>query len=296
LPYRTAGYLLGHISAGQTGCLLSGVFAENLSPNAGGQSGSPKTLTSAPGPRATLRGVLYVSDSANDIVFSNLVLDGANGGGTPSPQVNGDRITFRNNEVTNGNTGICFLLGGSFERFGRARDALLERNRIHHCGRLPATGHDHGIYVEGSDNARIVDNFIYANADWGVHLYPDGDNSYVAYNVIDGNGAGLIFAGEDAGGEYTRPYSSDNNLVERNIITNSIDRYNIESWWGGPVGVGNLARENCAWNGALGNIDLRGGGFVAYANLFVDPLYVDRAHYDFRLQPGSPCAGRGPRQ
>jgi parallel beta-helix repeat protein len=230
------------------------------------------------------------------MVFSNLTLDGTNPNETPSPQVNGDRITFRDNEVTNGNTAICFALGGAFENYGRARDSLLERNRIHHCGRLPATNHDHGIYVEGADNARIVDNVIYANADWGVHLYPDADNSYVAYNVIDGNGAGLIFAGERAGGEYTQPYSSDSNVVERNIITNSVNRYNIESWWGGPVGVGNVARENCVWNGALGEIDLSGGGFVAHSNLFVNPLYVDPAHYDFRLQPGSPCVGKGPRQ
>jgi parallel beta-helix repeat protein len=230
------------------------------------------------------------------MVFSNLVLDGVNGGGTPSPQVNGDRISFFDNVVTNENSAICFTLGGSFEQYGRARDVVIERNRIHHCGRLPAGGHDHGIYVEGSDNARIVDNVIYDNADWGIHLYPDGDNSYIAYNVIDGSGAGLIFAGERAGGEYNQAYSSDNNVVERNLITNATMRYNVESWWGGPTGVGNTVHDNCVWNGRMGNIDLGDGGFVAFANDFVDPRYVDRAHYDFHLQAGSPCAGKGPRQ
>jgi len=236
-----------------------------------------------------------VPDSANDVVFENLVLNGRNAGRTPSPQVNGDRISFSGNEVTNDNSAICFALGGSFEDYGRARDVVVERNRIHNCGRLPADGHDHGIYVEGADNTRIVDNVFYANADWGIHLYPDANGSYIAHNVIDGNGAGLIFAGEAAGGEYTQPYASDNNLVELNIITNSTAGYNVESWWGGPVGVGNLARRNCVWHGRLGNIDTSEGGFTASETIVADPLYVNRSAFDFRLQPGSPCAGLGPR-
>jgi hypothetical protein len=72
-------------------------------------------------------------------------------------------------------------------------------------------------------------------------------------------------------------------------------RFNVESWWGGPVGVGNVAGENCFWNGYLGNVDISHGGFVAFDNTIADPLYVDRDAYDFRLQPGSPCAGLGPR-
>jgi parallel beta-helix repeat protein len=294
-PYRTAAYLLAHIGPGQTGCLLGGTFAESLSVSTGGAVGSPKRLASAPGFRATLRGVLSISDSANDLVFENLVLDGQNGNATPSPQVNGDRVTFRGDEVTNENSGICFMLGGSFEDYGRARDVVIERNRIHDCGRLPVTGHDHGIYVEGADNAQITDNYIYANADWGIQLYPDSDGSYIAYNVIDGNGAGLIFAGEHAGGEYQHDYASDNNTVERNIISNSTVGYNVESWWGGPTGTGNVAGLNCLWNGHLGDVDGSNGGFVAYDNTIADPLYVNRLGFDFRLLPGSICVGGGPR-
>jgi parallel beta-helix repeat protein len=244
---------------------------------------------------ATVLGILSIADSANDLVFENLVLDGENANATPSPQVNGDRITFRGDDVSNANSAICFVLGGSFEQYGRARDVVIERNRIHHCGRLPVTGHDHGIYVEGADNARITDNYIYANADWGIQLYPDANGSYIAYNVLDGNGAGLIFAGERAGSEYQHDYASDNNTVEQNIISNSTVRYNLESWWGGPIGVGNTAHDNCLWNGYLGNIDQTEGGFTAYNNTVADPRYINRQAYDYRLQPGSPCTGKGPR-
>jgi parallel beta-helix repeat protein len=279
--------------AGETGCLLGGTFTEDVTPPRSGSAGHPITLASAPATTATVLGLVSVPDSINDFSFENLVLDGRSTNGTPSPQVNGDRITFRGNEVTNENSGICFILGGSFEDYGRARDVVLEHNRIHNCGRLPAGGHDHGIYVEGADNARVVENVFYNNADWGIHLYPDANASYIAHNVVDGNGAGLIFAGEAAGGEYTQAYASDGNVVELNIITNSTARFNVESWWGGPVGTGNVVRRNCFWNGHMGNVDMSEGGFTVSQNIVADPLFVNRALFDFHLRAGSPCAGMG---
>jgi parallel beta-helix repeat protein len=293
-PYRTAQYLVNHVGPGETACLLPGTYAENVTIRSGGRAGLPLTLTSAPGTRAALAGVLYVADSANDVVIEDLVLNGKNSGGSPSPQVNGDRVTFRDNEVTNEHTAICFALGGAFESYGVANDPVLEGNRIHDCGRLPATNHDHGIYLEGTRNARVTNNVIYDNADYGVHLYPDADGTYIAHNVIDGNGEGLIFAGESAGGEYSRDYSSDGNVVEYNVITNSTIRANIESWWGGPTGTGNVARLNCVWNGRTTNINTSDGGFTATNNTVADPLYVDRAAKNFTLRVGSPCTGMGP--
>ena len=71
---------------------------------------------------------------------------------------------------------------------------MIERNRIHNCGQLPPTNHHHGIYVEASDGARITDNWIYDNADRGIQLFPDAQGTYVARNVIDGNGQGVIFS------------------------------------------------------------------------------------------------------
>jgi parallel beta-helix repeat protein len=210
-------------------------------------------------------------------------------------RISGTRITIVRSEITNRHTGICVSVGGDFEHWGIASGVTLAQNRIHDCGRLPATNHDHGIYVEGARDTLIRGNLIYDNADRGVQFYPNAQASIVVNNVIDGNGEGVQFGSATAGGEYARSYASSGNVVARNIISNSRVRHNVESWWGGPVGTANVVRDNCLWNGVLGNLDLTAGGFLAAANVVAQPKFVDRAAADFHLAPGSPCAGMGPR-
>jgi parallel beta-helix repeat protein len=286
-PYRTAQKLADSLSAGQTGCLVAGVFNESLRLNHGGSPGSPIRLTSAPGGRATLVGRLYVPDTTNDAVFADLNLDGTNAGNLSSPMVTGDRITFTGNDVTDNHTSICFGLG-SDGGWGTAVDVVIDNNRIHDCGRLPATNHDHGIYVESTRNAVITNNYIYDNADRGIQLYPDAQGTTISNNVIDGNGEGILYSGESG-------LASSNNVATRNIVSNATVRYNVESWWpiGNPIGTGNVASDNCIWNGAQGNVAAQ-VGFTAAGNKVVDPLYNNRGAKDFQLQSGSPCAGYGP--
>jgi parallel beta-helix repeat protein len=270
---------------GAVGC-LRGTFHRSLTIRKSGFR-----LMSAPGARATIVGLVGFSRTSHDVVLAGLVLRSAR---TPNVRINGTNITIRQSVITNRHRGICISVGGEFERWGIARGVALLGNRIHDCGRLPATNHDHGIYVEGSVGAVITDNLIYDNADRGIQLYPNAKDSVITNNVIDGNGEGVAFGGESAGGEYHNNYASSGNLVARNIISNSRLRHNLEAWWGGPVGVGNVARDNCLWNGAQGNIDALAGGFLAIGNVVGKPGFVDPDAGDFRLEPGSPCAGMGP--
>ena len=79
------------------------------------------------------------------------------------------------------------------------------------------------------------------------------------------------------------------------MISNSRVRYNVESWWptGNPVGTGNLASDNCLWNGTQGNVGDQ-VGFTASNNRIVNPGYADRSAGNFALASGSACAGYGP--
>jgi hypothetical protein len=146
---------------------------------------------------------------------------------------------------------------------------------------LPAANHDHGIYVEASDGAQIVDNWIYNNADRGVQLFPDAQDTYVARNVIDRNGQGVIFTRVSSG-----------NVVEHNVIAHSRRRWNLEDWE--LTGNANVARRNCVWTTRSDSYARNGGiqpspDFTVLANVIADPNFVDRGVENYRLRLSSPC-------
>lgn len=287
-PFRTARRLTAALRPGETGCLRAGTYDEDVKISRGGRAGAEITIRSYPGERALLLGRLWLARGADHVTIAHLNLDGRNRSGLPSPTVNASDVTFRSNDVTNRHTGICFILGS--EKRGTATRTLIEGNRIHDCGRRPSTNHDHGIYVEKARNARIVGNAIFGNTDRGIQLYPDAQGTRIVGNVIDGNGQGILFAGD--GG-----IASNDNLVEGNLITNSRIRHNVESYYprGTPAGRGNVVRRNCVRGGARDDGD--GGvqddteGFRAIMNRIADPLYRNRRAGDFRLRDDSPCRG-----
>jgi parallel beta-helix repeat protein len=281
-PFKTGEKLASSLSSGQTGCFRAGTFSGSISvrvPNV--------TLTSYPGERATLVGYFAVTFQGSGDTVKNLNIDGRPAVATP--QISADNVTFSGNDVTNHNTAICFTVGGAGYR---PRNTVIENNNIHDCGRLPAQNGDHGIYIDDATGTIVRGNWIHNNADFGVHMYPNGDHSLITGNIIDSNGEGVIFAG--AGGQ-----TSDNNVVEHNIITNSQVRQNVESYWGsGPVGVGDVVTNNCIKGAADPYYATQNGsgilsprvGFTVRSNLIADPRYVNRAAGDYRLQRNSPCA------
>ena len=269
---------------GQTGCLPEGVYKSKRRPILFTE---PRVkLVSVPGQRATVVGQLKINPSATEVQVRDLNLNGRNLHDALGPLIYADSAVLRNNDITNHHTAICVHVT-RYPGSAAPRGVSIEHNRIHHCGVLPATNFDHGIYVAEARNTVIRHNLIYGNADRGVQLYPDADGTLVTGNVIDGNGEGVIFGGNSR-------TSSDNNVVAHNVITNSKLRYNVESSWGGPVGTGNVARDNCTTGGVHG--DQQGGiespavGFTAIDNVVADPGYADAGRGDFRTNPSSACA------
>jgi nitrous oxidase accessory protein NosD len=279
---RAVQRLVDSLRPGQVGCLREGTYRGSVMIRSAGEPGRPIVLQPRPGARARLVGPLAVTRGAAHVVVRRLYLDGGERPGTPSPIVNGRDVLFLDNDVTNGHTEICFALGNP--RFGVAHNVTIQRNRIHDCGRLPATNLDQGVYVAVARGTRIVGNWIYENADQGVQLYPNARGTLVAGNVIDGNGEGIIFGG-------ARRVAASDNLVRGNVISNSRIRSNVEWHFDGPIGRGNVLRGNCigggirdAGNGGIMEPQI---GFKAVGNLVAEPAF--RAPGDYRLTPGSPC-------
>ena len=299
-PLRTAQKLVSGLTAGQTGCLLPGTYSEDVKVESGGAPGAPITLAAGPQGGATLVGRLWVADSANDVVVRDLTLDGRNGGNLPSPSVNGDRVSFLANDVSNGNTTICFDIG-SVIGYGAAHNVLLEGNRIHNCGILPPQNHHHGVFLENSMNGVVRGNVIFDNADKGILVFPDSDGNLIENNVIDGNSTGILIGGSMLGDPWHQTYPKDN-LVRRNVISNS-RRYNVEGYWEWqpPADVNNVVTDNCLFGAGFGiqiqepsQVSPWGAGFTTPANRVSDPSFANRSAKVFEVTAGSGCAGFGP--
>ena len=285
-PFRSVGRLQLSLRPGRVACLRRGSYSGDLTLRRGGRPGERAVLRAHRNERVTLAGRLWVARGADDLLISRLHLDGRNERRLPSPTVNADRVSFKRVEVTNHHTGICFVLGS--RQYGAAEGTRIEASRIHDCGRLPATNHDHGFYVEEASGTRIVGNWIYDNADRGVQLYPNAQGTVVTGNVITGNGSGVLMSGDHG-------LVSNDSRIEGNVISQSVRRFNVESYYppGNPVGKRNRVVRNCVFGGArgaqAGGVQVPATGFTLEANVIAKPAFADPGAGDFRLRRPGRC-------
>jgi parallel beta helix pectate lyase-like protein len=283
-PLATAGRLVNALHRGQTGCFRGGVYSFSLL-----ELATPGvTLAPYQREKVTLRGEVKVLPGGVRSTIEGLSLIGTGGSSDIGPRIYADGVVLRGNEITNQHTGICILISNYYSG-PPPRGVVIERNRIHDCGALPPTNHNHGIYVAHAIGTVIRDNWIYDNADRGIQLYPDAQRTKIVGNVIDSNGEGIVFSGD--GSEV-----SSNNIVEGNIISNSRVRWNVYSGAPGPTAKGNVVRDNCLWAGdsrpsyeSGGGVEAPSRNFSANSNVVVDPSYSDPAAGDYWPSSESKC-------
>lgn len=260
----TAQALLNTLKPGQTGCLHGGRYTGTgpqgyvVVPQRGGRPGRPITLRSAPGERAQLRGIVYVPPGANRFTLSHVDLDARHPQRPAESQIGvqvlGDRAKIAASRITTHANQTCLIIQDA------ARRTTISGSVFYDCGD-PRNGIlDHAIYAANSRRARITGNVFTRTSAWAVHLYPGARNSYVARNLMWDNGGAVIFGGDEN-------LASSHNVVVDNVMGASHLRPELTSSFGGPVGRGNVARDNCLAPGLLAS---NGEGFSLSGNKVED--------------------------
>jgi hypothetical protein len=93
----------------------------------------------------------------------------------------------------------------------------------------------------------------------------------------------VIFSGDQG-------VASNDNIIERNLIVNSLIRSDVESWYppGNPLGVGNVVQNNCV---SARGIDTADGGFISQNNVTASASELLASEGGaYRALAGSPCA------
>ena len=282
-PVRSPQRLVDVLQPGQTGCFGEGVYRFGRV-----QLNERRiTLTAYGSTSVVLKGSIRVDPSGRRSRVTDVSIKGP--GNQVTVLIQATRFSLRGSNITNLHRHSSCVLTGSYYSRRAPRGIHIVGNRIHDCGEIPRTNHDHGIYVAHSRRAVIKRNWIYDNADRGIQLYPRAQRSIIKGNVIDHNGTGINFSG--VGG-----VTSNHNLVRGNIISRSVVRWNAASGPTGPRARGNVVRGNCVFASnrrfrSNGGIEKPSRNFRARHNRIAKPQFMHPGSGDYRLRASSRCRG-----
>ncbi|MBX4201905.1 hypothetical protein KW803_03395, partial [Candidatus Saccharibacteria bacterium] len=300
-PYQTPQKLVDNLSPGQTGCLRQGTYDSELNTAGasltflrGGTSDTQRiTLTSYPNERATIISyipassnygeILLIHEGANFVTVSNINIV------APLINVSGAKLAG-DNMIISGLDVTANYVGGNCLYFGDGtapvNNVKVYGNRLHECGNAANDNKDHCIYAHTIHTGEFKNNILYNCAAYAIQFYTDSQSAVFDHNTIDGGTTvrgGIVF-GSDPNA------TSNNNTVTNNVVTYSAGgSLGITASWGGAVGAGNVANNNCLYQAIVSP-----NGFSASGNITAstDP-FNNRSAHDYTVKPASVCAGKG---
>ncbi|HWN26730.1 MAG TPA: right-handed parallel beta-helix repeat-containing protein [Actinomycetospora sp.] len=164
----------------------------------------------------------------------------------------------------------------------------MEYSKSHSCGTESSGNHDHGLYCRDASGARIVGNWFYDNEGFGIQLYPNCDRAVAVGNVVAENGGACDVSGSTAveyrngfcGFSRENQYSVNNSSGENEGFFRPIHC--------GPTS-GNKAVDMVLHDPSDSrDVTDCGSAMAMSGTLTLDPGFVNRGRYDFRM--GNPYA------
>jgi hypothetical protein len=294
LPWRTVQHALDTLLPGETALVRGGNYSENLYMSRDGAPSAPITVAGYQRERPVLRPAGGAENtypiqigSASYFRLHGFVIEDATG--FSSTDVYFERgahhVELSGNEIRNSADQGIFS-------DDTTHDLQIVGNAIHDNGPSPIH-QSHGIYLEGVDHL-VANNVVYDNHfGYGIHVYPSADHVLIVHNTVVGNGNPLTGGGIILGG-------NSETTVDNTKIVNNIVAFNasmgVRSYF--PLGtvrpVGNQAFSNVGFANVGGDFSTFEGGGIDFSmgNIVADPLFVDLAGLDFRLDTASPAINR----
>jgi hypothetical protein len=296
-PFATFSHGYGVLVAGDLLLVAPGTYTDysnvsGLSITRHGTSGTPIVVRSRVRGGAILDGqnsssrqqVLYHLRSSWNVIAGFKIQNGYVGGVVLNQTSN---TTYKYNEIClNGaaNTGLSQGQDGFYEDYDSSNNTYV-CNFVHHNGRIAQSSNlDHGLYMCGS-NTTIVNNIIFHNCSYGIHLaaYKNISNVNIYNNVIMNQitSSGIVL--------WCPNFTTYTNVQIKNNIFVGNRRFAIS--FNGFSGSSCGADHNICYNNASGCVDTLPSGFTSTNWLTSNPQFVNSTPSvpsDFQLQHGSP--------
>ena len=284
-PWRTIQKALDRLQPGQRAYVRAGTYTQDLVMSRSGTAAAPITIAAFPGERVVLHAASTTGDTypvritGSYFRLHGFVVEQAIGVSSTDVYIQGSA-----NHVE---------ISGSELRYSQDQGLFAERttsyvfivaNRIHDngWGHVEGQHQSHGMYVEGSYDV-IADNVIYNQPyGFGIQLYPANHDTVVVDNTAVRNGhSGIVVGGP--GGVY--------NITIRNNIFAFNGSWGIETDSRCPSAI--TIDHNLLFGNPGGGIRAGCAGLdTAGGNVESDPLFVDGASNDLRIQPVSPAVAQ----
>jgi hypothetical protein len=153
----------------------------------------------------------------------------------------------------------------------------LQLSKVHSCGSESSGNMEHGLYCSSALRPLIVGNWFYDNEGYGIQLYPNCDEAFAVGNVVAENGGACDVDGGSTSAGYVKGFCG-------------FGRENYTRPVFPPIHCGTTSDSHAIDmvlydpRSASGTTDCWGAQLSSRGTLQIDPQFVNRGAYDFRMR------------